>query len=121
MVRPIEYRPEYCEIASKVLADGESLAAVCAEIKCSRPTLYAWRSTYPEFGEALSVGLQIAQRNWERLGRTGIEGDIKNFGASPWIFTMKNRFRDDYAEEKDNKSASDSLVEKLLEKLADSD
>ena len=119
---PRKYEPEHCcETAAKVLADGESLAAVCCELDICRETLRTWRDTYPEFARAVKKGLAHAQRDWEKLGRDGINGDIKNFGASPWIFTMKNRFRDDYAEEKDNKSASDSLVEKLLEKLADSE
>ena len=119
MARPVEYRAEYCDIAQKVLADGESLAAVCAEIEITRPTLSAWRATYPEFGEAVSLGLQKAQRDWENLGRSGITGSIEKFGSSAWIFTMKNRFRDDYAEEKEHKSVSDSIVEKLIDKLVD--
>jgi hypothetical protein len=93
------YKPEYCKVALEVLGGGESLAAVCAEIGISRPTLYTWKDTYPEFAAALNLGLQRAQRDWERLGRSGIQGDIKNFGGSPWIFTMKNRFRDDYADQ----------------------
>jgi hypothetical protein len=115
VARPIEYKPEYCETAAQVLANGESLAAVCAEIEISRSTLYAWRDTYPEFSEALSIGLQKAQRRLEQLGMQGISGDIKNFAGSPWIFTMKNRFREDYAEDKkDDKSASESVLEQIL-------
>lgn len=117
MSRSSDYRPEYCAIASKVLADGESLAAVCAELEISRPTLYTWRDSYPDFAEALSIGMQKAQRDWEALGRDGIAGNLDKFSASPWIFTMKNRFREDYKEEKAAPTTSDTLVEKMLDKL----
>lgn len=112
------YKPEYCKVALDVLAGGESLAAVCAEIGISRPTLYTWRDTFPEFAESLSVGLQRAQRDWEALGRQGISGEIEKFSATPWIFTMKNRFREDYAERKDeDHTSSNTLIEKLIDKL----
>lgn len=109
-----EYRPEYCDIAAKVLAGGESLAAVCAELDICRKTLYNWRDAHPEFASALDKGLQKAQRDWETLGRSGIVGELEKFSASPWIFTMKNRFRDDYADEKDSTNAAVSLLEKAL-------
>ena len=115
-----EYKSEYCKIAAKVLAAGESLAAVCAELDICRATLYNWRAAHPEFASALDRGLQKAQRDWERLGREGISGEIDKFSASPWIFTMKNRFRDDYKEDKEQQVVDLSVVEKLIDKLADS-
>ncbi len=108
-----EYKPEYCEIAVKVLAGGESYAAVCAEIGVCRKTLYNWRDAHEEFANALNFGLQKCQREWESLGKNGITGELEKFSASPWIFTMKNRFRDDYKEDKDT-SKTESLVERLL-------
>jgi hypothetical protein len=113
------YKPEYCEIAAKVLADGESLAAVCAELDICRATLYKWRDDFPEFANALNKGLQKAQREWERIGREGITGQIDKFGASPFIFTMKNRFRDDYKEDREAKPVGETVLERLLDKLAD--
>jgi len=114
-----KYKPEMCEIAAKVLAGGESLAAVCAELEITRSTLYEWKDNHPAFRDALEIGLQKAQRDWERMGRNGIEGNYEKFSASPWIFTMKNRFRADYQEDKEPKTVSDTLVEKILDKLVD--
>lgn len=108
-----EYKPEYCKVAAKVLANGESLAAVCAELDICRATLYNWRAAHPEFASSLNAGLQKAQRRWEKMGEEGITGQIDKFSASPWIFTMKNRFRDDYSEEKEA-SKGESAVEKFL-------
>lgn len=114
-----KYKPEFCQIAADVLAGGESLAAVCAELDICRTTLYTWRDENPDFAKALNKGLQKAQREWERLGREGVDGSIEKFSASPWIFTMKNRFRADYQEDKEQKSVSDSIVEKLIDKLVE--
>jgi hypothetical protein len=117
MAAPVSsYRPEYCDIAIKVLADGESLAAVCCELDICRTTLYEWRDKHPDFARALRKGLQKAQRDWETLGRHGVNGDIDKFSATAWLFTMKNRFRDDYAEDKkeDKKSDEKSVLEKII-------
>lgn len=119
MVMPLKYRSDMCAIAEQVLANGESLAAICAEINITRTTLYEWRETYPEFRDAIERGLQKAQRRWERIGMDGIEGNYEKFNAAPWIFTMKNRFRADYQEDKEAKSESVSIIEKLIDKLAE--
>lgn len=113
------YKPEYCEIATKVLSDGESFAAVCDELDICRKTLYNWRDSHPDFASALNRGLQKAQRDWEKIGRAGICGEIEKFGGSPWIFTMKNRFREDYGVEEKDKGAAHSLVERIIDRLVD--
>jgi len=106
-----------CEIARKVLAEGRSIVAVAAELGISRKTIYNWKDAHPEFAEAIESGVAKSQAYWESIGRDGITGDNPDFSATPWIFTMKSRFREDYAEKKDDKSASDSLIEKLVDKL----
>ena len=93
------YKIEHCDTAVEVLSRGKSLASVCVAIGVSRQTLYLWRDTYPEFARAINFGLQNAQARWEDLGESGISGEIDKFSASPWIFTMKNRFRSDYADQ----------------------
>ncbi len=119
MGRPSEYKPEYCDTATRVLSDGESLAAVCAELDICRDTLYTWRENNPDFDKAVRKGLQKAQRDWESIGRSGITGQYEKFSAPAWIFTMKNRFREDYKEEKEQKSVSDSIVEKIIDRLVE--
>lgn len=111
------YDPKYCETAVEVLSRGKSLAAVCVAIGVCRKTLYNWRDTHPDFADALNFGLQKAQEKWEEIGEKGIEGEIKNFQGSPWMFTMKSRFRADYAEDKDKDNSANTLIEKLIDKL----
>ena len=108
-----------CIKAEQVLANGESLAAICAELDISRTTLYEWRDTHPEFSDAIDRGLQKSQRLWEKMGQDGIKGNYEKFNAAPWIFTMKNRFRDDYKDDKEVKTANKSVIEMLIDKLAE--
>lgn len=109
------YKDDYCERAIQILATGESLAAVCDELGICRATLYNWKNDHSEFAKAINYGLQKCQRDWETMGRDGAMGNLDKFSAPSWIFTMKNRFREDYSEEKkDDKSSAESALEQIL-------
>jgi hypothetical protein len=115
MGTPNKYKNEHCKKAEEILATGRSLAAVCAKLNIARCTLYEWKESHPEFKEALERGLQKCQAYWEELGIDGVTGNYERFGAAPWIFTMKNRFRNDYTEDKDDKQESAvSVLEKII-------
>jgi len=115
-----KYRPEYCQEVIDILKSGKSKAAICSRLGITRPTLHTREATYPDFASAMNYGLQKAQELWEEKGERGIDGEIKNFGAAPWIFTMKNRFREDYAEEKsDNNSVPEAVVMQLIDRLVE--
>lgn len=115
MGAPTKFKNEYCKKAEEILATGKSLAAVCAKINIARSTLYEWKDTYPEFKESLERGLQKCQAYWEEIGLDGVVGNYEKFAAAPWIFTMKNRFRDDYTDDKDDKQDSAvSVLEKII-------
>lgn len=119
MGTPNKYKPEHCETAARILSSGKSLAAVCAALDISRVTLYEWKDTHPEFKDAMDKGMQACQAFWEDMGVDGITGSIEKFSSAPWIFSMKNRFRSDYQEDKENKTVSDTIVEKLLDRLVE--
>jgi hypothetical protein len=115
MGTPNKYKPELCKKAFEVLSNGESLAAVCCELDITRETLRVWRNTHKDLNEAINKGLEHSQRYWENIGKMGIQGAYEKFNAAPWIFTMKNRFREDYKEEKeDKKDDSISVLEKII-------
>ncbi len=115
MGTPNKYRKDYCVKAEEILETGKSLAAVCSSLDIGRSTLYEWRETHPEFREAIDRGLQKCQLYWENIGEEGIKGNYEKFGAAPWIFTMKNRFRADYAEDKENTGDNAvSVLEKII-------
>ena len=115
----LKYSASLCGKADEILSNGKSLAAVCRALNISRQTLYDWKVKHPEFNETISKGLQKSQCYWEDIGENGIRGEIKNFSGTSWMFVMKNRFRDDYKEEKSEKGLSESLVEKFIDKLVD--
>lgn len=115
MGTPNKYKKQFAEQAAEVLAEGKSLAAVCAHLNIARSTLQEWQKNHQEFSEAIDLGLQKAQAKWEEWGEDGIKGNYDKFGAAPWIFTMKNRFRHDYKEDKEEKKDdSASVLEKII-------
>lgn len=112
---PNKYKKEFAKKAEEILATGKSLAAVCAALDITRQSLYDWKDAHPEFKEAIDKGLLKAQAVWEQMGEDGIKGNYEKFGAAPWIFTMKNRFREDYKEDKEEKKDNgQSVLEKLI-------
>lgn len=120
MGTPNKYTSDFCEVAAEILSRGKSLAAVCAHFDISRSTLYEWRDNHPEFGDAINKGLQKAQMVWEEIGEDGIKGNYEKFASTPWLFTMKNRFREDYGvEEKNDNTNMGAVVAKLVDKLVE--
>lgn len=113
------YNESMCAIAEQLLSAGKSIARVATNLGVCRETIYDWRDKHPEFAKALKQGKDAAQSHWEDVGEDGIQGKIKNFSATAWMFTMKNRFRADYQEDKEPKSANETLVDKLLDRLVD--
>lgn len=110
------YNESLCEKAEQGLSKGKSIAWLSRELGVCRETIYEWRDKHPEFARSLKKGLDACQSYWEEIGEQGIKGEIKNFGGTAWIFTMKNRFRSDYKDEKNEKSALESIAEKMLER-----
>lgn len=93
MGAPVTYKQEYGEIVKRSMAQGFTLDATAGEIGVSRETVYQWKSTYPEFSDAISLGNSLSRKWWENVGRSGIIGHTPKFSASAWIFVMKNLFK----------------------------
>lgn len=119
MVALTKYKPEMCEIAQELLSKGKSLAAICREFKISRQCLYNWLESNPDFKESVDAGIQAAQAHWEDIGENGVVGNYEKFSAPTWIFTMKNRFREDYQEDRAPKTISEAVIEKLIDRLVE--
>lgn len=114
-----KYEPWMNETAMKLFEQGKSVVAVCAALRIVKDTYYNWKRD-PEhpFYPIASQGEILSQAYWEERGESGIFGEIDKFAGSSWQFVMKNRFRDSYqADNKDEKPVSETLLEKLLEKL----
>lgn len=104
--------------AYDLFTHGASVTKVCVKLGIVRDTYYRWKKEHEEFGRAAAAGEEASQIYWEERGEQGIFGEIDKFSASPWIFVMKNRFRESYTDEKKD-STNTSLVELLVNLTSD--
>lgn len=62
-----EYQPHYADLVHKLLS-GSSTAKnkshCCAALQCSKPTLLKWMKDFPEFGKAITAGLELGKAKW---------------------------------------------------------
>jgi len=94
--RPTKYDPEICEDVLEYMRQGDSKVAVAAKIGISRETLYDWARTHKDFSDTIKRGVELSQAWWEDLGKELVLAGQGN--ATAWIYNMKCRFRDDWAD-----------------------
>ncbi|KAK6020560.1 hypothetical protein OSTOST_13784, partial [Ostertagia ostertagi] len=96
--RPTDYRPEYCERVIQLGREGASKAEMAFALGVSKTTLNSWAANNPEFLTAVNEAVELAQGWWEHNGKKAVFGEVPGFNATAFIFTMKNRFPDDWRE-----------------------
>lgn len=125
--RPTIYEPELCETLPDMFMQGESITEVCVKLGISRDTFYRWMKLYPDFSDAVKIGLEKSEAWWEKLGRAGAAG-VTDINPPVWIFNMKNRFkwsdRSDVSvsgmlDTSDSKVDINDIVKKVKEQLGD--
>ncbi len=77
-----------------------TLAEMANAIGVDRATVKNWMEQHEEFFHAVKSGLDKAQAWWEAKGREATFGGIDGYNATSYIFQMKNRFKDDWADTK---------------------
>jgi hypothetical protein len=82
---------------------GKSRKEMAADLGVRADALARWAARFPEFAEAMEFALACAQAWWEEKGRLGIHD--RNFNTAAYILTMRNRFRDDYRDQRDKHDA----------------
>ena len=87
-----KYRPEYCQMLIDHMAGGLSWQCFCGVVGVACATTKLWLETHNEFAQAKAIGEGQSRLYWEKLGKLGSLGQIKDFNATIFIFTMKNRF-----------------------------
>ena len=97
--RPTKYKPEYCDMLVKHMAEGASMTSFAAEIDVSRETISEWSRVHPEFSVAVKKGKAKCAAWWERLGRTGAMGGDVN--PTLVIFGLKNMAADDWRDKQE--------------------
>lgn len=113
------YSPDLVDKIAQMFADGSSITQVAArKLGVTRQTYYEWKEKYPEFRDQAELGEQLAQSYHEDKLDATSEGKIEGANGACRIFIMKSRFRESYHETtKDEKPVSETLLEKLLDKL----
>lgn len=99
--RPSDYRPEMCDQVIDMGAKGYSKAQMAAELGCDRGTVDEWAKAYPEFSRSIKRAATLSLAWWEHKGMWGMDRGI-GFNATSWLFSMKNRFREDYSDKTDH-------------------
>ena len=87
-----KYRPEFCQALIDHMASGLSWQSFCGVIGVALATTKTWLDQHSDFFDAKAIGEGQARLYWEKLGKLGGMGQIKDFNATVFIFTMKNRF-----------------------------
>jgi transposase len=92
--RPTKYDPDFCDVIIEAMEKGFSKEAAAAHVRISKDTLYEWAKKYPEFSDALKLGVQLSQIFWEKKGIDNLEETYQGtkLNSTNWIFNMKNRF-----------------------------
>ena len=110
--RPSKYDPEMCNTVLTLGAEGMSLAEMVEELGIHYSTFLAWQAEKPEFSEAVKNAQRKSQAWWERMGRVATFGGVDGYNATSYIFQMKNRFREDWADRKelDHQSSDGSMT-----------
>lgn len=110
--RLTKYRPEYCELAIKFMDKGYSKYALAGKLRVSRDTIYEWCKNYPEFSDCIKRGEARSILFWETKGLEALEGKVKHFPNSLYIFVMKSRFG-----YRDNPPYKKDPLDELLEQV----
>ena len=85
-----KYKPEYCQQATDLMAEGFSMFVVAGKFNVSRWTLNKWIEAHEEFKTAIDIGKAKAAAKWERrLGKIADEGG-GNGSATMVAFALKN-------------------------------
>ena len=103
MAPPDKYTSDMCDRAVELLHQGASKAEIASELGVCRATVHNWlnpeHANYrAEFKQAIDEGLVHAQAFWEKELRKAALGINKDANATLMIFTMKNRFKEDWSD-----------------------
>lgn len=96
--RPTKYKPEMCKTVIDLGKQGKSKTQIAATLGISKETLYDWDKNNEEFSDAIKTAMSFSQAWFEDYGQNGMIGEVDGWNPTTWIFTMKNRFRDDYSD-----------------------
>jgi hypothetical protein len=100
MGRPTLYKPEFCEQVIELGKQGKSITQIAAKLDVDKATVLRWKDEKEDFSTAMSRALTFSQEWWEDQAQVGLTD--RNFNAAIWHKSVVSRFREDYAEKRDD-------------------
>jgi len=107
--RPTSYKPEFCDQVIEMGKIGASKAEMALELDISWSSFVLWEQTNEEFSNAVKRAMQLSRGWWEKQGRLKTFDD-KDFNPTSYIFQMKNRFRDEWADRQVNEQTGNVTI-----------
>lgn len=117
------YKPEFCDIVIKEMAEGVSVDAIgCKLISENKPhgvvrsTVYKWMEDFPEFKEAIDTGNQLHQSSLEKNINLKASGgkNCKNIDFNSSAFLLRTKFHKTYSEKTHSIVDSSETYEQYL-------
>ena len=99
MGRPTLYKPEFCEQVIELGKQGKSITQIAAKLDVDKATVLRWKDEKEDFSTAMSRALTYSQEWWENEAQLGLKD--RNFNAAIWHKSVTSRFREDYAEKRE--------------------
>jgi hypothetical protein len=98
--RPHTYQPHFCDIALKILDDsenpGKGRESVAAALSVTTQSIRRWRKQYPDFDNALLIGLNKSKSHLFDFALHHLVGNKdSNFNTPLFNRILQTVFRDD--------------------------
>lgn len=94
--RPSTYSTSFCGQVLALGSEGASRAEMAHALGCALTTMRRWEAWHPEFKQAVSNAIGLAQGVWERMARLSAFSAGPRFNAKAFAFQMLNRFPADW-------------------------
>jgi len=111
--RPTDYTPDLGEKIVALMETGLSLTAAAAENDVHRQRVYEWAERYPEFADAVKIGMAKRQA-W--LEKRLLSADTSPVVTSS-IFALKNAGPADWRDKQEIEHGVSTEVSELLGQL----
>lgn len=117
--RPTDYTDDMCDKVIELGREGASKAEMSFALGIARSTFALWEQKHPAFSEAVKEACDLAQGWWEHNGRKATFGGVPNFNSTAFIFTMKNRFKEDWRDKVETEHSGSVEVSQITRKIID--
>lgn len=96
---PKKYKgKEHDDLAINILAQGLGKASIAAEVGITKQGIQRWIDMYPDFAEAIEIGMAKGASYYEKKMRALAIGDLENGHFGQLRYASQNIHRDYFSE-----------------------